>query len=56
MSRADDEMDGSGAAKHGKRRRRRRKRRSERASLHEELLEFISKEWAVLDMAEVSYT
>ena len=34
-------------------RRRRRKRRGERASLHEELLEFISREWAALDMAEV---
>ena len=34
--------------------RRKKKRRSERgSSLHEELLEFISQEWASLEIAEV---
>lgn len=37
----------------GKERRKRKKRRSERGSLHEELLEFISQEWASLEIAEV---
>ena len=37
----------------GKDRGRRKKRRSERGSLHEELLEFISQEWASLEIAEV---
>ena len=34
-------------------RRKRKKRRSERGSLHEELLEFISQEWASLEIVEV---
>ena len=50
MEGGGEEVDGE--KKQG-RRRRRRKRRSERVSLHEELLEFISREWAALDMAEV---
>ena len=38
----------------GRERRKRKKRRSERgSSLHEELLEFISQEWASLEIAEV---
>ena len=35
--------------------RKRRKKKSERTSLHEELLEFISQEWASLDMADVRF-
>ena len=46
---------GEGESEGGKvEKRRKKKRRSERGSLHEELLEFISQEWASLDLAEVS--
>lgn len=46
------ERESEGDRKSGE--RKRKKRRSERGSLHEELLEFISQEWASLDIAEVN--
>ena len=51
----EDSGEGDDTKPHGERKKRRRRKRSEsRSSLHGELLEFISQEWASLDMAEVS--
>ena len=48
------EREGGGDSGGEGRGRRKKKRRSERgSSLHEELLEFISQEWASLEIAEV---